>query len=140
MDGVAGYSLPTEEAVERLAVRIKRRPVSWETRYLQKTFVADIVCGLAAGLFAFIIRFGGSVNVRLEIYLGISLFLPVIWAVCVGIAGATIRGSLGWVRRIPPGPERGSLPDRRGSGTLLRGQSRPCPRLCCDRTSFADRT
>ena len=47
---MAGYSLPNAESVGRLAVQPVQRPAKWETRYLWKTFTADICCGLAAGL------------------------------------------------------------------------------------------
>jgi exopolysaccharide biosynthesis polyprenyl glycosylphosphotransferase len=84
---VTGYSLPTGESIEGLRVGIARRPGSWETRYLWQTFIADLGCGLAAGLLAFSVRFGGSVGGGLEIYLVISLVMPVLWAASVGIAG-----------------------------------------------------
>lgn len=84
---MAGFSLPTDEAIERPSARIDAPPASWESRYLRKTFVADLCCGLAAGLLAFVVRFGDSVSDRFEIYLMISFSLPILWTIYVGIAG-----------------------------------------------------
>lgn len=84
---MAGHSLPTDEAIQRMAVRVDSRPVSWENRYLWKTFIADLCCGLAAGLLAFAVRFGGSVGSELGIYLGVSFSLPILWTAYVGLAG-----------------------------------------------------
>jgi exopolysaccharide biosynthesis polyprenyl glycosylphosphotransferase len=84
---VAGYSLRSDEAIDGLAVRVTQRPVPWETRYLWQTLIADLGCGLAAGLLAFTVRFGDSASARLWIYLVISLVMPVLWVSSVGLAG-----------------------------------------------------
>jgi exopolysaccharide biosynthesis polyprenyl glycosylphosphotransferase len=84
---VAGYSLPTGESIEGLGVRIARHPASWETRYLWQTFSTDLGCGLVAGLLAFTVRFGGSSNDGLWIYLVASFVMPLLWVSCVGLAG-----------------------------------------------------
>lgn len=86
-DAVAGYSLPTGDAAEPLAVRADSHPGSWETRYRRTTFVADLGCSLLAGLSAFVIRFGDSATDSLGIYLGISFALPGVWVIFVGLAG-----------------------------------------------------
>ena len=81
---MAGYSLPTDDPIDRLAIRIDPRPVSWKTRYLRTALYGDLCCGLAAGLLAFAVRFGGSLTDGLGIYIGISFSLPIVWAACVG--------------------------------------------------------
>jgi exopolysaccharide biosynthesis polyprenyl glycosylphosphotransferase len=57
---------------------------SWTTRYLRLAALADIGCGLLAGLLAFQIRFDGQAGE----YLALSLTLPLVWVATVALSGA----------------------------------------------------
>ena len=57
---------------------------SWTTRYLRLAALADIGCGLLAGLLAFQIRFDDQVGE----YLAVSLALPLVWVATVALSGA----------------------------------------------------
>lgn len=63
-----------------------RSPISWTNRYLREAAMADGLCALAAGLFAFAVRFdNGQVP---AFYLALSLSLPVIWLLLLLLCGA----------------------------------------------------
>jgi exopolysaccharide biosynthesis polyprenyl glycosylphosphotransferase len=84
---VASSFLPANEVRERLVVRPNSRIGDWETFYSRTTFVVDLICGLAAGLLAFAIRFGGYTSGGVGTYLGLSFLLPTLWVICVRLAG-----------------------------------------------------
>jgi exopolysaccharide biosynthesis polyprenyl glycosylphosphotransferase len=69
--------------VARLAAH---SPALWTTSYLRLASVADVGCGLAAGLLAYEVRFDGLTS-RPTGYLAISLALPLAWLVTVLLAG-----------------------------------------------------
>jgi exopolysaccharide biosynthesis polyprenyl glycosylphosphotransferase len=54
--------------------------------YLRQAGAADAICGLAAGLLAYQVRFDSG-SWRPGIYLAISLSLPVVWLIAVALAG-----------------------------------------------------
>jgi exopolysaccharide biosynthesis polyprenyl glycosylphosphotransferase len=59
---------------------------SWTISYLRKAAAVDFACALAAGLIAFDVRFGGSSQGD-AVYLWLSLTLPVLWLLTLGLAG-----------------------------------------------------
>jgi exopolysaccharide biosynthesis polyprenyl glycosylphosphotransferase len=69
--------------IARLAVQCS---ASWTNKYLRQTVAADILCGLAAGLLAFQVRFN-SVSYGVGLYLLLSMLLPVLWVISVRLAG-----------------------------------------------------
>jgi len=101
--GLLRMIVPANPVAERLSARqlrmsIKRKanPAgyarSWSTRswtnsYLVQSVAADSVCGLAAGLLAFQVRFGHTRNYTAGPYLLLSLALPVLWVIVVRLAG-----------------------------------------------------
>jgi exopolysaccharide biosynthesis polyprenyl glycosylphosphotransferase len=73
--------------LERLVARLAAQsPALWTTNYLRQASVADVCCGLAAGLLAYQVRFEG-VGERPGKYLAISLALPLVWMMTVLLAG-----------------------------------------------------
>jgi exopolysaccharide biosynthesis polyprenyl glycosylphosphotransferase len=78
-----GQSWPADRVIARISAKSSN---SWTNGYLRQAAVADSICGLAAGLLAFEIRFvtpdtsGGP-------YLWLSLALPVLWVATVGLSG-----------------------------------------------------
>jgi exopolysaccharide biosynthesis polyprenyl glycosylphosphotransferase len=86
-DAVAGRTAATKGwPADRVIARLTAQSsASWTNGYLRQAVAADSVCGLAAGVLAFQIRFdnqgyGGH-------YLILSLALPVLWVVTVALAG-----------------------------------------------------
>ncbi len=84
-------------SVERLlsqqwpADRVITRPAaqtsaSWTTAYLRQAVAGDFICGLAAGLLAFQVRFD-TVRYGASLYLLLSLVLPVLWIITVRLSG-----------------------------------------------------
>lgn len=59
----------------------------WTKRYLRKAAIADACCGLAAGLLAFEVRFGGDTT-GAAAYFWLALLLPVLWLGTLVLAGA----------------------------------------------------
>jgi exopolysaccharide biosynthesis polyprenyl glycosylphosphotransferase len=78
-----GQSWPTDRVIARLAAQSS---ASWTTGYLRQAVAADSICGLAAGLLAFQVRFDGAAS-GLPPYLVLSLVLPVLWVISVRLAG-----------------------------------------------------
>jgi exopolysaccharide biosynthesis polyprenyl glycosylphosphotransferase len=78
-----GQNWPADRVIARLAAQSS---ASWTNGYLRQAVAADSICGLAAGLLAFQIRFD---NVRdgTGPYLLLSLSLPVLWVIAVRLAG-----------------------------------------------------
>jgi exopolysaccharide biosynthesis polyprenyl glycosylphosphotransferase len=58
----------------------------WTRAYLQQVAFTDACCALAAGLLAFVVRFGGATGGRS--YLWFALGLPVLWVTALLLAGA----------------------------------------------------
>ena len=61
-------------------------PASWTSGYVRLAGLVDGACALAAGLLAFIVRFG-SPRYGPAPYLALSLSLPLLWLVIVTLAG-----------------------------------------------------
>jgi exopolysaccharide biosynthesis polyprenyl glycosylphosphotransferase len=61
--------------------------VPWTASYLRRARVADCLCALAAGLLAFDARFGQT-NQSDAAYFWLSVGLPVLWLLTLGLAGA----------------------------------------------------
>jgi exopolysaccharide biosynthesis polyprenyl glycosylphosphotransferase len=61
-------------------------PRLWLSGYLRRAMVADGVCGLVAGLLAFLARFAGA-GYGAFAYLVISFVLPAAWLCALGLAG-----------------------------------------------------
>jgi exopolysaccharide biosynthesis polyprenyl glycosylphosphotransferase len=59
----------------------------WTKRYLRQAAIADACCGLAAGLLAFEVRFGGDTT-GAAAYFWLALSLPVLWLGILTLAGA----------------------------------------------------
>jgi exopolysaccharide biosynthesis polyprenyl glycosylphosphotransferase len=74
---------PADRVITRLAAQSS---ASWTNGYLRQAMAADFICGLAAGLLAFQIRFNG-VGGGVTPYIVLSLVLPVLWVVSVKLAG-----------------------------------------------------
>ena len=60
--------------------------VSWTSRYLRRAAVADDACALVAGLLALQVRFADHGHPPVE-YLALSLSLPLLWLICLALAG-----------------------------------------------------
>jgi len=59
---------------------------SWTADYLRQACFADALCGLAAGVLAYLIRFSSPTD-RPAAYLAASLILPVGWLLTIMLAG-----------------------------------------------------
>lgn len=62
------------------------RSASWTASYLRQAGVVDALCGLAAGLLAYQVRFDGAVGHPIA-YLFASVALPFAWLATVALAG-----------------------------------------------------
>jgi exopolysaccharide biosynthesis polyprenyl glycosylphosphotransferase len=78
-----GQSWPADRVITRLAAQSS---ASWTNGYLRQAVAADFLCGLAAGLLAFQVRFS-SVHYGTVLYLVLSLLLPLSWVIAVRLAG-----------------------------------------------------
>jgi exopolysaccharide biosynthesis polyprenyl glycosylphosphotransferase len=74
---------PADRVIARLSAQSS---ASWTSGYLRQAVIADSICGLAAGLLAFQVRFE-NLGVGEGQYLLLSLILPVLWVIVVGLAG-----------------------------------------------------
>jgi exopolysaccharide biosynthesis polyprenyl glycosylphosphotransferase len=72
---------------ERTMPSARSGAASWTFSYLRQAAVVDFGCALAAGLVAFDARFGDSSQGDAA-YFWLSLALPVLWLVTLGLAGA----------------------------------------------------
>jgi exopolysaccharide biosynthesis polyprenyl glycosylphosphotransferase len=72
-----------DQIVARLA---RQNSAAWVSGYLRYAAIADGLCGLAAGLVAFRVRFDEP-TYRPISYLVVTLALPLIWLVAVWLAG-----------------------------------------------------
>lgn len=79
--------LRIERGIERVGWPLAGRAVDWAASYLLQVVVIDGCCGLVAGLLAFRVRFGTSVNSDAA-YLWFSLSLPFLWVVALELSGA----------------------------------------------------
>jgi exopolysaccharide biosynthesis polyprenyl glycosylphosphotransferase len=74
-------------AADRIVARLSaQNSASWTSAYLRQAGAADSICGLAAGLLAFQVRFDDNRH-GTGSYLLLSLTLPVLWVTAVGLAG-----------------------------------------------------
>jgi exopolysaccharide biosynthesis polyprenyl glycosylphosphotransferase len=78
-----GDSWPADRVIARLSAQSS---ASWTNGYLRQAVAADSICGLAAGLLAFQLRFQ-SQHYATGPYLLLSLTLPVLWVITVALAG-----------------------------------------------------
>jgi exopolysaccharide biosynthesis polyprenyl glycosylphosphotransferase len=62
------------------------RPPTWMAGYLMQVAAVDGICGLAAGVLAYMVRFGSAGHRPLP-YLGVSLLLPFVWLVTLLAVG-----------------------------------------------------
>jgi exopolysaccharide biosynthesis polyprenyl glycosylphosphotransferase len=70
--------------VTRIAAR---GAAPWTANYLRRVVIADACCGLAAGLLAFEVRFGGDASGAAG-YFWLGLAMPVLWLAALALAGA----------------------------------------------------
>lgn len=82
-DTVVDQKWPADGVIARLA---SQRLASWTGGYLRQAVAADSICGLAAGLLAFQVRFRGAPGGAAS-YLLFSLVLPVLWIISLRLAG-----------------------------------------------------
>jgi exopolysaccharide biosynthesis polyprenyl glycosylphosphotransferase len=59
----------------------------WTTTYMREVAVADVGCGLIAGLVAFAVRFGGDATGSVA-YFWLGLAMPFLWFAGLALAGA----------------------------------------------------
>jgi exopolysaccharide biosynthesis polyprenyl glycosylphosphotransferase len=84
---VAGQTAVTAARRDRVTSRLAElSSASWTAAYLRQACFADGLCGLAAGVLAYLIRFSGA-GYRPAAYLAISLILPVFWLLTILLAG-----------------------------------------------------
>jgi exopolysaccharide biosynthesis polyprenyl glycosylphosphotransferase len=69
----------------RVEGRTARRLSTWTRNYQREAVLADLGCGVAGVFMAAQIRFGDEVT---PTYLALSLALPVLWIIALGLAGA----------------------------------------------------
>jgi len=80
---VADSEWSADRAITRLTAQ---NSASWTNGYLRQTVAVDFICGLAAGLLAFQVRFN-TVHYGDGLYLLLSLLLPVLWVITVRLSG-----------------------------------------------------
>jgi exopolysaccharide biosynthesis polyprenyl glycosylphosphotransferase len=78
-----GQNWPADRVITRLAAQSS---ASWTNGYLRQAVAADFICGVAAGLLAFQVRFS-NVRYGTGLYLALSLVLPLLWVIAVRLAG-----------------------------------------------------
>lgn len=84
---MAGQSAVTVTLRDPFIARLSTQaPARWKTSYVRMTSIADLICGLAAGLLAYQLRFEG-VRARPGWYLALSLVLPFAWVLTLLLAG-----------------------------------------------------
>ena len=64
------------------------RVPTWTAMHRRQTAIIDAWCGIAAGLLAFEVRFGGSGGQTALPYFWLALSLPALWLPALGLAGA----------------------------------------------------
>jgi exopolysaccharide biosynthesis polyprenyl glycosylphosphotransferase len=84
---VTGQTAVTTARRDRINARFAElSSASWTAAYLRQLCFADAVCGLAAGVLAYVIRFSSPTD-RPAAYLGASLILPIGWLGTILLAG-----------------------------------------------------
>jgi exopolysaccharide biosynthesis polyprenyl glycosylphosphotransferase len=78
---------PEPLQVGQVAQIAARGAAAWTGSYLRQVVIADGCCGLAAGLLAFEVRFGGDASGAAG-YFWLGLALPVLWLAALALAGA----------------------------------------------------
>jgi exopolysaccharide biosynthesis polyprenyl glycosylphosphotransferase len=63
-----------------------RHPAHWMSRYIHLARLVDALCAVASGLLAFRVRFDDHDH-RTAAYLILSLILPLLWMICIALAG-----------------------------------------------------
>jgi exopolysaccharide biosynthesis polyprenyl glycosylphosphotransferase len=80
-------TVPEPLQVAQVARLAARNAAAWTSIYLRQVAIADGCCGLAAGLLAFEVRFGGDTPGAAG-YFWLGLALPVLWVAALALAGA----------------------------------------------------
>ncbi len=80
-------TVPEALHVEQSVRTVGRRVTPWTSRYLRVVTLADIGCGLTAGVLAFEVRFSVA-GQRPNAYLGLGLALPLLWLAALALSGA----------------------------------------------------
>jgi exopolysaccharide biosynthesis polyprenyl glycosylphosphotransferase len=85
---LAGHTAVTGNwSADRVVARLaSQSSATWTSSYLRQAVAADGICGLAAGLLAYEVRFDTRDH-RAVVYLLLSLALPLLWLAAVGLAG-----------------------------------------------------
>ena len=78
---------PEPLQVGQVAQIAARGAATWTGSYLRQVVIADACCGLAAGLLAFEVRFGGTASVAAG-YFWLGLALPLLWLAALALGGA----------------------------------------------------
>jgi exopolysaccharide biosynthesis polyprenyl glycosylphosphotransferase len=78
---------PEPLQVGQVARVAARGVAAWTSTYLRQVVIADGCCGLAAGLLAFEVRFGGDASGAVR-YFWLGLALPLLWLGALALAGA----------------------------------------------------
>jgi exopolysaccharide biosynthesis polyprenyl glycosylphosphotransferase len=78
---------PEPSQVGQAAHIAARGQAAWTGSYLRQVVIADGGCGLAAGLLAFDVRFGGDASGAAG-YFWLGLALPLLWLAALALAGA----------------------------------------------------
>ena len=71
-----------------------RAPAHWMSRYMHVARLVDASCVLAATLLAFQVRFDDH-NHGAAAYLALSVILPVLWLICIALAGGYDKRFIG---------------------------------------------
>ncbi|HEX6931144.1 MAG TPA: sugar transferase [Streptosporangiaceae bacterium] len=84
---MTGQTAVTTARRDRIGARFAElSSASWTAAYLRQVCFADALCGLAAGVLAYVIRFSSPTD-RPAAYLGASLVLPIGWLLTILLAG-----------------------------------------------------
>jgi exopolysaccharide biosynthesis polyprenyl glycosylphosphotransferase len=84
---VTGQTAVTTARRERVGERFADlSSASWTAAYLRQARATDALCGLGAGVLAYLIRFSSPTD-RPAAYLAVSLIMPVVWLLTVLMAG-----------------------------------------------------
>jgi exopolysaccharide biosynthesis polyprenyl glycosylphosphotransferase len=78
---------PEPLQVGQVAHIAAQRAAAWTSTYLRQVMVADACCGLAAGLLAFEVRFGGDASGAAG-YFWLGLAMPLLWVAALALGGA----------------------------------------------------
>jgi exopolysaccharide biosynthesis polyprenyl glycosylphosphotransferase len=85
--GVLGQSAVTTARRDRVTTRLSElSTASWTAAYLRQACFADALCGLMAGVLAYLVRFPNA-SYRPGAYIAMSLLLPICWLLTILLAG-----------------------------------------------------